>query len=453
MSERIPTKKQNFDGIDPQESLIKSLESIKSLLKQGDSKINEARENIARADSSISSASIENRFNDNANNQSAKIPSSAFISSSSLQKTNLIESPIEQELNIIEDSIEEIVIDVVPAVPTNDLFNKTNKKIELDLDIKIKTESTGSKRDTTTPEINASTENSSLNDLYDHDLIVPMLDEIVMPEDQNSSFFNMDSSVEIKLDSQLKSSLLELNDTDEVNELDTAKKPEINVSNTTKDNKSSYSTIDKKENNANADIISFELSSSNIKKQNLKKVEKLVSHSDIPTLNNPKAAKAVSLVEDPQSNHVIIKETTHPVKKQDDSITDTLTDIKTDATSKLSKISEIDLSSAISSSTHTDNVLSTINNISNDKIKTDTARIKPKQITAEKTDFSTLDGLERIKFNAEKMSALQGRIEKRVHNRLIQLIVQLDDEIKTIFTDEIKNCIALEIENTESDND
>ena len=51
-------KKDGFGGIDPQDSLVKSLESIKALLEEGDNKITQARKSIARA-TSISNESVK----------------------------------------------------------------------------------------------------------------------------------------------------------------------------------------------------------------------------------------------------------------------------------------------------------------------------------------------------------------------------------------------------------
>ncbi|MFV2059256.1 MAG: hypothetical protein ACC653_01150, partial [Gammaproteobacteria bacterium] len=266
MSERISNKKQNLDGIDPQESLIKSLESIKSLLKQGDSKINQARENIARADS-ISSDNLELRKTKLEKNS---IQNSSYDNSDSNQEL-IIENTQQNVLNDIDDSdIEEIIVE---ALPENNIFNSSLKssstisKPELELEITNNLDLATAKPDAvavdTKPleknhqvkESDTSSEKAVLNELYDHDLIVPMLDEIVMPEDQNSSLFNMDSSVEIKLDEKLKSSLLDLSEIDdESNELNP---PE-------KDNavKSGYNSINNlPETATKADIISFELNS------------------------------------------------------------------------------------------------------------------------------------------------------------------------------------------------
>ncbi len=447
MSKRISNNKENFDRIDPQESLIKSLESIKSLLKQGDTKINQARENIARADS-ISSDSMDIHKSENSD-----IQNTSFDSSDSIQKPVIPEITDEQKLldEINEDDIEEIVVE---ALPENNIFNadlksspaltKPSPKIE---ESSLKTTQKDSLAEIVADNIPSNNENTALNDLYDHDLIVPMLDEIIMPEDQNSSLFNMDSSVEIKLDEKLKSTLLELNDNDEQNI-----KIQPPVKNETTN--STYNSIKNSETNTKADIISFELNS-NVKKNNLKVINKpeLDTALESPKTVSPKKQK-ISLVENsPVVDQVFIKETT--IEKN--ITTENLPPLSSNSSKLKSKSnnktnnSEIknDISTAIESAAYTDDALNRVSKSSNETIKKAPSVNKPikQTLTGDEIDYSKIDGLDRLNFNADKMSSLQKRVEKRVHNRLIQLIVQLDDEIKNIFSDEIKNCIALELEN------
>jgi len=475
MSERISNKKQNFDGIDPQESLIKSLESIKSLLKQGDSKIHQARENIARADN-LNKDEIKSRLS----KQSPEIPNTAFISSASIQKPTILEKSAEaeqdfsnipelnQELNEINDdeipSLEEIFVD---AIPEDNIFNSNTKTHQTE----ISSPETSSIDSANTA---LQQKNTPLNEMYDHNLIVPMLDEIIIPEDQNSSMFNMDSSVEIKLDSKLASKFVELSSTDD----NSSDKIETDI--TIKDEaiKSAYNSIKKaelkkNEDKPNADIISFELSSNAIK-NNLKKSDKKTIKSEKAELKTPNKNIGISLVEDskikldtkavttPLENsgidQVIIKETTNtkiqieniPAKTEKNKLT-AITSKKQD------KALDIDLTPAIDTTNYTDDVLTTISASNSEIIKPNhienSTTSKTQNNSNDEIDFSKIEGLDRLEFNANKMEALQKRVEKRVHNRLIQLIVQLDDEIKTIFSDEIKNCIAHELKNAKDKNE
>jgi hypothetical protein len=458
MSERISNKKQNFDGIDPQESLIKSLESIKSLLKQGDSKINQARENIARADS-ISNDSLEIRKTE----LDMDISNSTIENSSSVPKTTSIKDLQKQEFTEINDAdIEEIVVE---ALPEQNIFNpdlksstSITKPVELEVEesaiVNIDTNSQPENiNEHITDKISNNPDTTALNDLYDHNLIVPMLDEIVMPEDQNSSLFNMDSSVEIKLDEKLKSTILELSDDSEINDLNKIETPKDAIL------KSTYNSIKKPQINTKADIISFELSSNN-KKNIFKKIDTSVHQPEKINPTQPKEQNNISLVEDslvdisiaPDIEQVVIKETTTEAVNQDEnifSVSKKLTDVKLEVKENSVKNLEDDLTIAIDSTNYTDDSLTNISKSNNELIKDDKSNTVKN--SSDEIDFSNIDGLDRLKFNADKMGALQKRVEKRVHNRLIQLIVQLDDEIKNIFTDEIKNCVAQELKNQNKD--
>jgi len=453
MSERTPNKKTNFDGIDPQESLIKSLESIKSLLKQGDSKINEARQNIARADS-ISNDSMEIRLNE----QSLNAPQSTKISSSSIQKPK--SDPVTEEIQVIpelndnfEDSLEEIIVE---AVPQSTIFNSNSTSLEKSQNLS----------DVPQLSSNSKSENEALSDLYDHDLIVPMLDEVVMPEDQNSSLFNMDSSVDIKIDSKLESTFLDINKNTQSTKSDNIK---ADLTKTTNSTGISYNTIKKPEINTKADVISFELSSNN-KKNSLKKLDSLKHEDEIPLLDLPKSQNSITLVEDslledsliedsmvdidlnPKSSssieQVIIKETTNTISQVTDSaIVNTLdsSESKIEKLSATTNNNATDLSPAIATATYTDDVLSNLTK-TNKEIISDTLS---NPLSESEIDLSNIDGLDNHKFNADKISALQKRVENRVHHRLIQLIVELDEEIKSILTEEINTCISDKVEDSD----
>ncbi|VAW91609.1 hypothetical protein MNBD_GAMMA22-2777 [hydrothermal vent metagenome] len=383
MNKRVSNKKHNFDGIDPQKSLMKSLESIKSLLKQGDSKINAARENIARADNSISSDSLENKLRKKSTN----------TNDTESENSSSVKFPLEFDLT---SSLEEIIVEELPG---QNIFKAKDSPKELQPSV---------------------VDNGQLNDLYDHDLIVPMLDEIVEPEDNESSLLNMESSSEINLDS-----ILEVNDI------------HIPFDNEELENNS----IANSDANSNADIISFELGSNAIKNNQKKSESTSMEQMEQAVLNLPNTQQSISLVEDSQieiksdtsinleskliKDHVIIKETT--VKKSP--VTNTP--------------NEIDLTPAIASATQTNNVLNNLNQIKS-------ATVKPASVTKpskQDTDFSKISGLDTLKINTEIMNSLQNRVEKRVHNRLIQLIVQLDEEIKDILAEEVKHTIKQETKN------
>ncbi len=387
MNKRGSNKQHNFDGLDPQKSLMKSLESIKSLLKQGDSKISAARENIARADNSMSSDSLENRLEKKSKKQpiekTANIKNTKIEVATSTKTSDAFEVSLDFE---IPGTLEEII---VKELPDQNIFkSKSTPVVKHNLDS------------------NKPIDNGPLNDLYDHDLIVPMLDEVVEPEDDESSLFNMDSSSEIKLDSILEVNDIHLSFDDEAD-------ADINKS--------------------NADIISFELGSNAIK-NNQKTVENI--SIDDPALEIPKSQNSILFIEDSQ---VDIKTdsptnlTTKPVKDQV---------VIKETTLKKSQIAETktDLTPAIASASYTNEVLSNLASAENES-KTVKQNTSSKSFVKD-TDFSKIAGLDTLEINSKIMNDLQNRVEKRVHNRLIQLIVQLDEEIQDILTDEIKLCIT-----------
>ncbi len=504
MSKRDSSNKTNFDGIDPQKSLIKSLESIKSLLKQGDSKINEARENIARADS-IGSDTMETRLS----KRDAKKLDSASSSSNSLPKPNFntVSTELELDSNFMNTNFEEIILD---ALPENNIFNNnlssSNTKPYINPNVAPKS---SDEFDMSIPE----SDNTELNDLYDHDLIVPMLEEIVIPEDQDSSLFNMDSSVEINIDSSLNDIEAEL---DEI--VNGIEQQEL---------KSSYNEIKKTDDNTKADILTFELNSnpkkisnnkseivpeqtiSEIKiskdltseKNNLKDVtpknitpsnkiskdsiaETKVSEDSIndtaeiqkpsfdkPSLNIPRVKSSISLVEDshidiqidnPDStqnteslDHVVIKETTQQKMSSDKSLDD-IKDVELLAIAKENAEHLASSTAKVLEQTNTIPAKTDKNNIS-DAILTPaiesvdyTDGILSNLTGNKKNNFSDITGLDTLNLNTDKLNALQKRVEMRVHNRLIELIVDLDEEIKEILSDEIKHTIQTEKENNEN---
>lgn len=490
MSKWDSNNKTNFDGIDPQKSLIKSLESIKSLLKQGDSKINEARENIARADS-IGSDTMETRLK---KRDAEKLDSAAYTSSSSLQKPdiNTISTELELDSNFMNTNFEEIILD---ALPENNIFNNnlntSNSKPYINPNV---TPKSSSEFDMS---LSPDADNAELNDLYDHDLIVPMLEEIVIPEDQNSSLFNMESSVEINLDSNLKDFEAEL---DEI--VNGIEHEEL---------KSSYNDIKKSDTNTKADILTFDLNANTKKNANNKSevtpentttdikppivltsqnnipeadtseetiedTSEIQMSPDQPSLNLPRIKSSISLVEDSHIDiqidsldkiqntksvdQVVIKETTLKIESSDKNrddienakqlaiakenaehlasskakVLEATTLSQTEETKK-NDISEAILTPAIDSANYTNDILTSL---TDNTIKA----ISNKANT--KSDFSDIVGLETLNLNTDKLNALQKRVQARVHNRLIQLIVDLDAELKEILTDEIKHTIQNE---------
>ncbi len=374
MNKRVSNKKHSFDGTDPQKSLMKSLESIKSLLKQGDSKINAARENIARADNSISSDSLKNKLNKKSKNQNTT--KTTNTKNTTVKNSTTTKNPDAFEIALdfeIPNTLEKII---VKELPSQNIFKAKSTKA------------------------NKSDDKSPLNDLYDHDLIVPILEEVVEPEDDESSLFN-DSSSEIKLDS-----ILEINDIEDINDIHLSFDDENSNTDTSK---------------SNADIISFELGTNAIK--NNQKNNQNISLDDA-VLELAKSQKSVSLVEDSQINIKLDIPTNSETVPVEDQV------IIKETTLKKSQITEPDLSHAVAS------------------VESESQTVKQSTLSKssdKETDFSKIAGLDTLKINADIMHDLQNRVEKRVHDRLIQLIVQLDEEIKDILTDEIKLSISQEI--------